>query len=264
MTKWRYIESGAGSAQWNMAVDEALLRSFKEGDAPLLRMYSWEMPSLSFGRFSRPEEVLHLERLQSLKMPYVRRMTGGGILVHGNDLSHTLIVSRAWVKEKGIKESYRYLCRFLLNFYHHLGFDADFAQEQKSILAHSDVCLAGMESYDIVIDGKKIGGNAQRYTRNALLQHGSIPLGIDVTSFETLFRHESGFDRTLTLEKINIHMDKELVTQCIKKTFCKTFDTVLYPDSLNRDEYTLALRLFHEKYMKEIWNIQGENNTLQI
>lgn len=263
MVRWRYIGNGPGSAEWNMAVDEALLRSFKKGDAPILRLYGWEVPSLSFGRFSRPEEVLHLERLQSLKIPYARRMTGGGILVHGSDISYTLIVPGAWVKEKGVKENYRYLCRFLLTLYRQAGLDADFAQQKKCTLEHTDVCLAGTEAYDIVIDGKKIGGNAQRHTRNALLQHGSVPLSIDAERFETLFKQETGFERSVTFEKLGIGMDAETLTESLKQAFCETYEAVLYDEPLRKDEYALAVKLFKDKYTKEAWNVHAEDNVLQ-
>ncbi len=261
MFKWRYIESKASSARWNMAVDEALLRTFKEGDLPIFRLYEWEEPSLSIGRFSDPLEVLHWESVEKAGMAYVRRMTGGGILVHGDDLSYTLIVPESFAKENGVRESYRYLCGFLLAFYRKIGVDADFAGEQGCRLAHTEVCLAGKERYDIVIDGRKIGGNAQRHTHEAMLQHGSVPKKIERRYFEPFFRKETGFDQAVTLEQLGIAMDSEHVRQVLKASFCETFNTSLVPEELSEAEEALARRLYEEKYNTEVWNVHAKNSV---
>ena len=146
----RLIETGSGSAAWNMALDEALLSNFKEADLPILRLYRWE-PSLSLGRFSKLEESVDRQKIEQSDISYVRRMTGGGILVHGDELSYTLILPRKSLKEKGIKESYRHLCCFLIRLYEELGHKADFACDQHLEGEKSDICLATNEAYDIVI-----------------------------------------------------------------------------------------------------------------
>jgi len=86
---WHVIDTGIGSADWNMAVDEALLYTFLEDDTPILRVYG-RNKSLSFGRFSKPHENLDMNRLSVQKISYVRRPGGGGILVHGGDISYQL------------------------------------------------------------------------------------------------------------------------------------------------------------------------------
>ena len=142
--EWRFIDTGYASAAWNMAVDEALLENFKENDLPILRLYRWE-PALSLGRFSKIHKSVDKQELQKQKLSVVRRMTGGGVLVHGGDLSYTLLIPRTFLKEKGVKESYRYLCRFLLRLYERLGYKAGFAGDLNIELKSSDVCLAGNE-----------------------------------------------------------------------------------------------------------------------
>src|SRR6478735_3248133 len=74
-------------AALNMAVDEALLIS---ATAPILRFYRWSRPSLSFGYFGRYAEVAN----QSARRDIVRRWTGGGIVLHGNDLTYSILVPR--------------------------------------------------------------------------------------------------------------------------------------------------------------------------
>jgi len=265
MRKWRFIDSGTGSAAWNMAVDEALLRSFSDGDMPIFRLYRWEKPSLSFGRFSRPKEVIDWDRMEDGDISFVRRITGGGILVHGGDVSYALIVPRSFVREKGVKASYRHLCAFLLHFYRQLGHNAASAQELQIGVRHTPVCLAGTEAYDILLGDdssgtyRKIGGNAQFHTRNALLQHGSIPLRIDTALFGPLFLEDSGLSETATLEEMQRAPDEKSLTGLLRKAFTETFDTILQYESLRDEEQKLARKLFDEKYNREAWNVDAKS-----
>ncbi len=70
-----------------MAMDEVLLRAAGQ---PLLRVYGWSAPAVSFGYFGRFAEVRRLWPAREL----VRRWTGGGIVPHGEDFTYTLVVPR--------------------------------------------------------------------------------------------------------------------------------------------------------------------------
>ena len=257
--KWRLISSGLSSAAWNMAVDEALMRSFSENDMPLLRLYEWENPSLSLGRFSHPEQSLDPEKMEKSGIEYVRRMTGGGILVHGGDISYTLIVPQNFVRSRGVKSAYRYLCGFIMDFYKRLGLDASFAKEDGPIVQHTESCLAGREAYDIVIDGRKIGGNAQRHTRSAMLQHGSIPLCIDRELFEPLFRIPSGLPEAGSLKPFDINLPRHDILERIKKSFGETYSAELIEQNLSAEVKEFAHKLYNEKYFGKAWNVYARN-----
>src|SRR5947209_18419123 len=58
-----------------MAADEALLEHVLTTGRPALRYYTWDPPTLSLGYFQS-----FADRLPGL--PVVRRMTGGGAIVH--------------------------------------------------------------------------------------------------------------------------------------------------------------------------------------
>lgn len=253
---WRFIDSGTQTAQYNMAIDEALLTCFNEGDMPILRLYSWEN-SLSFGRFSTPLKSLNTPKLKSENISCVRRMSGGGILIHGGDLSYTLIIPRDWLMGVGTKESYHHLCGFLISLYQKLGYQADFACNLQLDEIRSDICLAGREAYDIVIKEKKIGGNAQRYTRHALFQHGSIPMHINESLFKSLFVEDAGLDKTTTLEKLGTAMSYKELSKLVQESFCETFNVKLVSDSLSITEEGHAKQLQNDKYSQEGWNLHG-------
>src|SRR5947199_7308592 len=78
-------QSGDGPA--HMAADEALLGHAAAGRAAL-RFYTWSEPTLSLGYFQRAAERLADDRLAGL--PYVRRPTGGGAIVHHHELTYAL------------------------------------------------------------------------------------------------------------------------------------------------------------------------------
>lgn len=256
---WRLIESGVCTAGWNMAVDEALLNAFKEGDLPILRLYGWET-SMTFGRFSDVRKSVDLAQTEALNLPCVRRMSGGGILVHGHDLSYTLILPKTSLKEYGVKESYRYLCRFLIAFYAKLGHSARFAQELALENERTNICLAGNEACDIIIEGRKMGGNAQRHTARALFQHGTIPMQLNAPLFRPLFLEDSGLDDAATLHKLGSAMTYETLAMLLKKSFCESFGATLMPDTLRLSEVQSARELLARKYSQRRWNFDAKHD----
>ncbi len=259
MQTWRLIDTGTGSAAWNMAVDEVLLEGFAQSALPVLRLYSWE-PSLSFGRFSKPHGSIDFTRLEQQRVACARRLSGGGVLVHGGDLSYTLIVPRGVLKEKSVKENYRYLCRFLIRLYEKMGLKAEFAQDFGAKINHSNICLAGHEPYDILIGGKKMGGNAQRYTSRALFQHGTIPITLDDTLFEPFFREESGLGDSASLEKLGIALNAQRVAEMAVESFCETFETRVVSGGLTPAEEKRAKELLADKYNTREWTYDGQQN----
>ena len=70
-----------------MALDEVLLRSARK---PLLRIYRWDGPCVSFGYFQKQEIVKQIHPI----LPSVRRWTGGGIVEHGEDHTFSLILPK--------------------------------------------------------------------------------------------------------------------------------------------------------------------------
>lgn len=250
---WRYIDSGLCSAWQNMAIDEALLQEFKVEDMPILRFYTWEK-ALSFGRFSKVEKSVNIALLKQRNIQYVRRLSGGGTLVHDHDLSYALILPRAFVKERGVKESYRFLCKFLIKLYEKLGLNARFSSDLNINRKNSNICLAGFEDYDIVIDNMKIGGNAQRYVKDAFIQHGSIPISYDISAFESLFLEYSGLSNAASLNKLNIEIDIESLKNKALEVFCEVFDATMILDVLSQRETLRTQRLLREQYSQNTWN----------
>src|SRR5690606_36106755 len=172
--KFRLIITQNLSSSINSNIDKALFKSFKNDSIPVLRLYSWE-DCVTLGAGQKLDDY---EKLQnSYKNNISKRLTGGGVLFHGHDISYTILVNPNMIENKDVKETYFLICQFLLKFYEDLGLKADFAKDNKDIvLSKSPFCQVGFEAYDIIINNRKIGGNAQKRAKNCILQHGSIPL----------------------------------------------------------------------------------------
>ena len=73
-----------------MAVDQVLLEWSAEQRSCCWRFYGWREPTLSLGYFQRYEE--RLQHPPSRDCPAVRRLTGGGDIVHDGELTYSLVV----------------------------------------------------------------------------------------------------------------------------------------------------------------------------
>jgi lipoate-protein ligase A len=88
MSSARLIIDPPASGAWNMAVDEALLRSAAQRGTATLRFYQWSEPTLSLGYFQAADD--RQQHFASLACPLVRRASGGGAIVHDRELTYSL------------------------------------------------------------------------------------------------------------------------------------------------------------------------------
>jgi len=174
------IDSEPHCAALNMAIDEALLEG---ASSPLLRVYQWLRPSLSFGYFGRFESVAKAWPGREM----VRRWTGGGVVLHGEDITYTLIVPRGSpFSRHSARESYRIIheeiAAHLSGQGRAIGVAAGAsgkgsAASGKGSAANgktSDACFENPVAFDLLAGGMKIAGAAQRRTQAGLLHQGSI------------------------------------------------------------------------------------------
>lgn len=262
---WRYINACAASGPYNMAVDEALLRCFVPGESlPVLRLYGWAPPALSLGRFQNARESLDLQRCRDLSLPVVRRVTGGGAIYHADELTYSIVCSPAQIPPaSSIKDSFRIITGFLLKFYRELGLDAAYAVESacagRQLGERTAYCFAGRETFDIMVTGRKIGGNAQRRLRELIFQHGSIPVvnrSVDGLLFMGNTSPEQATD-TSSLQECGIKETDEVLRRRLAIAFSEYFGVTLEPCGLSPYELETVERLFRMKYGSEDWNLEG-------
>ncbi len=262
---WRLIVTPPLPGAENMAIDEALLRTFDpESSLPVLRLYGWNPPALSLGRFQKAAEVLDLERCRADGVAIVRRVTGGGVIYHADELTYSLVCAPGQIPPaSSVKDSFRVLTGFLLAFYRRLGLDvayaADAAPEGVRLGERTAFCFAGRESFDILAAGRKIGGNAQRRLKGVIFQHGSIPLcNRAVTGLaymkERIPEHAEG---TASLAEYGVSADRELLLTEITAAFSENFGVTVNKDVLSEREREEMERLLSNRYSAEAWNLEG-------
>lgn len=268
--RWRLIDTGSRDPYSNMAIDEALLRSYERGQSlPTLRVYGWEPAGLSLGCSQDTETILDTGFCGRAGLAFVRRITGGGIILHSNELTYSLVCRKA---DLGIPDriasSYKIICSFLVEFYKSLGLDASFACDNagdEKLGLHCALCFAGKEKYDIIIDGKKIGGNAQKRSGDIVFQHGSIPLK-PVAAAGLSFMRDKGLalstTETACLESL---LGRQVLvpelSELLARSFGKAFGVEMERSQPTYEEDLLARDLKIHKYGTDEWNVRHIDPT---
>lgn len=231
MKTFKLIRSPAQGASYNMALDEKIFEQYLEDNIGVFRVYSWKLPSFTYGFSQNPQNEINLARCASEGVEIAKRMTGGGILFHDDEITYSFVCSKDDVGEpQGVFVAYRNICKFLMRFYESLGLVCGFALESEGFrdrYAAHELCSASHEKYDIVIGAKKIGGNAQKRKRNIIFQHGSIPLRINwdfVRKYlNSLPDNISEYVTTLS-EQLKVVLDNKVLEQKLIDAFSSSFD----------------------------------------
>ncbi len=174
---WRVTDTGPGDPAWNMAVDDALLENAATLGGPVLRFYGWTQPAATFGYFQRHADIAAWTPLR----PLIRRPTGGGLVSHAADWTYSIVIPPGdpW-HEARAADSYLRLHQWLAASLRAANVPAVLAPVASKEIPGQ--CFAGAEQSDVLLDGRKIAGAAQRRTRCGLLIQGSVqnlPAGAD-------------------------------------------------------------------------------------
>lgn len=170
----RRIDEPAIAAAANMARDEALLL----GDDVALRLYGWFPHAVSLGYFQARSDFADLPP----EVPVVRRLTGGGAIFHGDEVTYALALP-ADALPADVEESYALLHDAVVSALADVGVDATRLRHGTApgARAKSRWCFFEPGRHDIVdAQGRKLVGSAQRRVQTPhgprVLHHGSIVL----------------------------------------------------------------------------------------
>ncbi len=187
---WLLWQSGVGAPADNMAWDEALLLAADRLGAPVLRFYGWNERAATFGYFQHYAEVETWTKLR----PLIRRPTGGGLVPHDADWTYSLVFPPShWWYQLRAEESYRRLHEWIRAAFARTQLKTDLAPACDKQLPGR--CFAGPEKFDLLADGEKIAGAAQRRAREGMLIQGSIqplPPGVGRNSWESAMIEGAG------------------------------------------------------------------------
>ena len=192
---WRLIIDEAREPNANMAIDEAIMlriidgsitRSIIGGSMPTLRIYRWLYPCISIGKFQDPLTLtlspLGRGKGEGNNLPFVRRPTGGGLVYHNEfGLTYSMIYREAsGAVPKGTVASYRHIHEGIAAALKELGVEAELYLPVPRVAKTSGACFASPVESDVVSEGKKIAGAAQRRRFGVVLHEGEVSLPLDV------------------------------------------------------------------------------------
>ena len=225
---WDFVQSPAGSAAFNMALDEALLLTAAKRGRPLLRIYSWHAPSVSIGYFQKFPVAL------AGRYAVVRRPTGGGLVYHGEgeDTTYTVIVPPDHsLYTMSTAESYGAIHKAVAKALELVGcvtprgvaVSSDSPVEvSRPTKTRSYECFQQPVAGDVVLDGRKLAGGAQRRNKHGMLHQGSIAVKIS--------------------------------SAALRRAFCEVLEAGVYDYQFSDAERTQAEELARTKYATDAWN----------
>jgi lipoate-protein ligase A len=238
-----FIDTPPHSGAWNMAVDEALLEAAVNGAAPVMRWYQWDQATLSLGYFQQANEWS--ESPQWSALPAVRRLSGGGAILHHDELTYSCVLPATHPLTNDPYQVYLAIHNAVIKVLQPLGFDVRLRATRfgKDGPAEAFLCFSRGDEMDVVIGTDKVLGSAQRRRRGAVLQHGSLVLRKSefAPQFPGLFDLAPPVDRNSLLETL-AQATAEILGQ---PTLIPAFETAI----LER-----AQQLHDEKYTKLDWS----------
>jgi lipoate-protein ligase A len=159
----------------NMAIDDALLANATPQAGPTLRIYRWAEPTVSLGYFQSIGS--RQQHLSSSKASVVRRSSGGGAIIHDQELTYSLVLPTS---DKSAGGAAPWIYRAVHNaFVECLGDNGISATRfgnsgRQAPTGEPFLCFQRRNAEDLIVSGYKVLGSAQRRGPVGLLQHGSL------------------------------------------------------------------------------------------
>lgn len=260
--EWRLISEEPRAGPMQMALDEVAAETVSEGGPATVRVYGWDQSCLTIG-YSQDPTTVDWEACVDAGIDVTRRRTGGGGIYHDadGDVAYAVVVPAEAVASE-LREAYRTLCAPLLAAFKALGVDADYSDTPRPALYRPACYLREQHpAHDLVVDGRKIAGNAQYRTDDVVVQHGSVLCAIDPEA------HLKGFDeppvtpaavreRVISVTDI-VPVSRRAVRKHLESAFLEWIDT--HGGTVNRQgswtdaELARARELVRERYRDAEW-----------
>ena len=181
--RWTARVESACSGAKNMARDHASALELQAGRAAL-RLYRWDVPTLSLGRNEPALGRYDPDLLRRLGVAVVRRPSGGRAVLHWRELTYAIALPASAL---GPRAAYRWINEMLASALASLGVPVEIASRAGCAqLPDAGPCFRGAAPGEVVARGRKLVGSAQVRIRRVILQHGSILLGNDQALLQDL------------------------------------------------------------------------------
>ena len=262
-----------------MAVDEAIAAAVARGDQPpTLRFYGWEPPAVSLGYHQTLDDGIDSEATVQRGYDIVRRPTGGRAILHADELTYSFCVRQDGIRGgQSTMKSYREISRGIIAGLELLGADVSLGADDdgpgpnfsgqdtfatEGADAAKPICFAKTARCDLQAAGRKVVGSAQVRRHGGILQHGSIPITIDLEDQVAVMPGSDGRVSRQVLagaamsvsELLGREIGYEELREAVARGFALTFGIAPDEADLSPEERAEAQRLHAEKYGTDEWN----------
>lgn len=183
------LDTGIAPPDKIMSTDSTLLENLSAEALPTLHLYDWNGPSATYGYFINPADVLTEEAMDGSLLRLARRPTGGGVIFHLTDWAFSLLIPSSHpAYSVNTLENYAYVNHLVIEVIRQFAGK----QAELSLLPQEPIpadprsrhfCMAKPTIYDVMLEGRKVGGGAQRRTRMGILHQGTISLSMPEAAF---------------------------------------------------------------------------------
>jgi lipoate-protein ligase A len=174
-----YLEPELDGAA-HMRRDAELLAAQRPGSTPVLRLYSWSPPAVSLGFMQRADDVLDADACRDAGVDIVRRPTGGRAVLHWEEITYAIVGATDDPRfGTELAATHARIGACLAAGLRTLGVEAALsrpARDPERRLLRAP-CFVSPGRAELLVDGRKLLGSAQRRTRTSFLQHGSLLVG---------------------------------------------------------------------------------------
>jgi lipoate-protein ligase A len=237
-----YIEIKDNTDPWlNLALEEYTVRNLdRKRDYLLLYV---NQSSLIVGKHQNVLEEVNLDKAGELGIPIIRRISGGGTVYHDpGNLNICVITSHT-----------------LRNFNKY----SNFLKPVLEVLKELSLPVRLNERNNIVLDDKKISGNAQFTSKQRLLSHGTLLVNTDLNMMDKLIKYQNNDDyqskstKSVRSKVTNIynHLNESITVKDISQRILnKIYGNNIEYFNFNVDDWTEIEKLADKKYKSWQWN----------
>lgn len=247
---WRVLRDADLPGSRNMALDHALASCLTDGHA-VVRLYAWRRPTVSFGRNEPARGLYSVCEAARLGIDYVRRPTGGRVVLHDRELTYTVVAPVRALG--GVRVGYRRINRALASALHSMGAEVAISTDGRVEALDAGPCFQSPAAGEVIAGGRKLVGSAQARIDGALLQHGSIMLVGDQSRLATLSEGSVDYEAPATMTDLVGPVNEDALVAAVLMKMESAFGGRWAPGEYDEKEVKKADRLESERYARDAW-----------
>lgn len=237
MNAVRYLETGSLDPAYNLAFEEVVLDSRREGDCLLL----WQNDcAIVVGQNQNTLEELDRDFVEANGIRVVRRITGGGAVYHDlGNLNYSFIADAGAPEEMTMER-----------------FTAPVAEALRGLGLRAEI--SGRN--DILVEGRKVSGTARCLRNGRVLHHGTLLFDSDLAAVAGAlradpekFRSKSSKSVRSRVGNIRPYLPKDMDLTAFWNHLRRAFAGDAPAEGLTAEELDRVLRLKAEKYDSWAW-----------